>query len=608
MSYSIGSTPPHIGPRSAIEQFGTEERGKTIFNLQVVLRVLAFLRPYPVQMSVAFILMLIESGFTLLIPYLFKLTIDNYITRGDFTGLNRVAILVGLSFIGLFLASAGQRYLITWVGQRTLANLRQKLFDHIQKLSMSYHDRHIVGVTVSRVINDVAEINELISEGVITLVGDIIVLIGIVTIMFSMDFRLALLTFLVLPLMGLTTWWFSKGARVAFRETRTRVAALVGDLAEDIAGMRVIQAFVQEDAAQKRFQEINEANRDAYVNAVSLSFIFLPTIEFLGVLATAIVLWFGGMEVMQGGVTYGVLVAFLSYVSRFFQPVQELSRLFNTMQSAMAGGEQVLKLLDTPLEVSDSPDAVEMPSIQGQIELTDVSFRYQDNSAWVVQKINLLAKPGQTIALVGATGAGKSTIARLMARFYDVVEGVVRIDGIDIRSVTQNSLRRQIGLVPQDPFLLSSTIAENIRFGSPDASDESVFEAARLANLHDFISSLPEGYQTKVYEGGANLSYGQRQLISIARAILANPRILILDEATANVDTLTEALIQGATVNLLKGRTAIIIAHRLSTIQHADWIYVLEAGEVVEQGTHPKLLAQKGIYAGLYQQQFVERS
>ena len=394
---------------------------------------------------------------------------------------------------------------------------------------MAYHDRHIVGVTVSRVINDVAEINELISEGVITLTGDLIVLIGIVVIMFTLDSRLAMLTFLVLPLLALVTWWFSREARIAFRETRTRVAAMVGDLAEDIAGMRVIQAFVREGAAQERFNRINEASRDAYVSAISLSFIFLPTVEFLGMLATAIVLWFGGLAVTRGEVTYGILVAFLSYVTRFFQPVQELSRLFNTMQSAMAAGEQVLNLLDTPAEVIDLPEAAEMPPIVGKVELAGVCFRYQDDAPWVLQDVDLRADPGQTIALVGPTGAGKSTVAKLIARFYDVVEGAVCIDGVDIRSVTQGSLRAQIGLVPQDPFLLSATIAENIRFGRPGASDEEVIAAARLANLHDFIVTLPQGYQTRILEGGVNVSLGQRQLISIARAILAAPRILILD-------------------------------------------------------------------------------
>jgi ABC-type multidrug transport system fused ATPase/permease subunit len=612
MSFSIGSTTPSMGPRGAIDRFGSEEQEGALFDRRVVLRMLSYLRPYTGKMLVAFVFVLVESGLTLLIPYLFKVAIDSYITTGDLPGLNKIALLAGAAYIGLFVASVVERYLISWVGERVLANLREELFQHLQKLSMAYHDRHIVGVTVSHLINDVAEINELLSQGVITLAGDLIVLVGIIVVMFEMDARLALLTFAVLPLMGLATWWFSRGARVAFRDTRSKVAAVVGDLAEDIAGMRVIQAFAREEAAQERFSQVNAENRNAYVRALSLSFIFLPAVEFLGMLATAIVLWFGGMAVTHQAVSYGVLVAFLSYVTRFFQPIQELSRLFTTLQSAMAGGEQVLNLLDTPPDVRDQPEAMPLPPVRGHVELKEVSFRYREEAPWVLQGINLDIQPGETLALVGPTGAGKSSIAKLIARFYDVTEGSLLIDGFDIRDVTQCSLHQQVGLVPQDPFLFSTTMAENIRFGRPDATQEEVEYAARLAHAHEFIQALPKGYETRVLEGGVNVSVGQRQLLSIARAILANPRILILDEATANVDTLTEVLIQKAIANLLSGRTAVVIAHRLSTVHQADRICVIDHGQIVEQGTQEALIEQGGLYARLYAQQFtsgsVERS
>jgi ABC-type multidrug transport system fused ATPase/permease subunit len=380
---------------------------------------------------------------------------------------------------------------------------------------------------------------------------------------------------------------------------------VVGDLAEDLSGMRVIQAFAQEDTSRERFDDVNRANRDANIAAMSLSFVFLPTVEFLGMLATGIVLWFGGMAVAADELTLGVVVAFLAYVSRFFEPVQELSRLYTTMQAAMAGGERVLALLDTEPEVRDAPDAIEMPVISGQVELRDVSFSYRGDTR-VLHDVNLHVTPGQTVALVGPTGAGKTSIANIIARFYEVSEGAVEIDGIDVRSVTQRSLRRQMGLVPQDPFLFSGTIAGNVRFGRPAASDAEVEEAARMANAHEFILALPDGYDTEILEGGVNLSVGQRQLICIARAVLADPRILILDEATASVDTITEMLIQDALQRLLAGRTAVVIAHRLSTIQHADQICVVEAGRIVERGRHDELLARGGLYRDLYDRQFVD--
>jgi len=606
LSFTIGSGGLGLGPRSALQDFGSPQREGSFYNPKVVSRMLAYLRPHRWRMLAAFALTLLQSGLTLVSPYLTKVAIDQYIIPKNIQGLISVSLLIAGSFVALYFVSAAQGYLLTWVGQHVLATLRSHLFAHLQRLQVGYHDRRFVGVTVSRVINDVAEINELLSQGVITLFGDLVVLIGIVVIMIGMSPKLALLTFTVLPLMFFATWLFSRQARQAFRETRSRVAAVVGDLAEDISGMRAIQAFTQEKAAQERFERVNKENRNAYINAMSLSFIFLPAIDFLGMLATVIVLWFGGHFVMDGEVTLGVMVAFLSYVTRFFQPIQELSRMYTTFQSAMAGGEQVINLLDTPVEIQDLPGARELTRVNGKISLEHVTFRYRPDSPVVLHDISLTFPAGKTTALVGPTGAGKTTIASLVARFYDVTEGAVLIDDIDIRTVTQASLRKFVRVISQDPFLFSRSIADNIRYGKPEASKEEVERAAREANAHEWISSLPEGYQTRIMEGGVNVSQGQRQLLSIARALLTDPRMLILDEATANIDTVTEALIQEALARLLKNRTAIVIAHRLSTVRNADWVYVLDQGRVVEQGSHDKLITLNGLYASLYERQFMD--
>ncbi|CAN5551353.1 ABC transporter ATP-binding protein [soil metagenome] len=604
MAFSIGSSGANMGPRGALERFSGDVEGRA-FDPHVVRRMLAYLRPHWQRMIIATILMLVATVLTLLTPYLIKVAIDRYITQGDSAGLSRLALWISAAFIGTYVTTVSQSYLLSWVGQRVLATMRSQLFHHLQKLSLGYHDRHIIGVTVSRVINDVAEINELISEGFINIVGDVLLLGGTIIVMFSMSPTLALYTFTVLPLMVLTTWLFARHARVAFRQTRAKIAAVVGDLAENISGMRVIQAFAQEDASQERFDQVNRANRDAAVGAMSLSFIFLPTVDFLGMLATAIVLWFGGVAVLHGQLTVGIMVAFLAYVTRFFQPIQDMSQLYTTMQSAMAGGERILELLDTQPAVADPADGKEMGPIQGRIELRDVDFLYRTDTP-VLRDINLVIEPGQTLALVGPTGAGKTSIANLIARFYDVTGGAVLIDDVDVRTVTQNSLRRQMGLVPQDPFLFPGTIRDNIRFGDPTAPDSAVEAAAGSANAHEFIVALPQGYDTPIMEGSANISVGQRQLICIARAVLADPRILILDEATASVDTVTEVLIQEALDRLLEGRTSIVIAHRLSTIRKADQICVVQQGQIIERGSHTQLVAANGLYAQLYARQFVE--
>lgn len=603
MGFSVGGSAASGGPGWVLRQLGSkDERGK--ISGRVLLRLMQFVRPYWLQMCLAALCMLITSGASLLSPYLTKVAIDENIASGDVGGLIVTSLLLGGALTAVYLASAAQTYILSWVGQKVLTTLRGALFRHLQRLSVAYHDRHIIGVTISRVISDVAVINDLLSSGLISLLGDSILLVGTIVVMVQMKPLLALFAFSVLPPMVLATALFSRRARVAYRETREAIGAVIGDLAENISGMRVIQAFAQEGMTQDRFEAVNRQNRDALIGAISLSFVFLPVVDVLSVLATCIVLLAGGVMVARGALTIGVIVAFLGYVSRFFNPIRELSQIYTTLQAATAGGERVLELLDTEPNVQDSPDAKELPLVEGRIDLCDVSFAYEEGED-VLHCINLTIEPGETIALVGPTGAGKTSIASLVGRFYEVVDGAVSVDDHDLRNVTVESLHRQMGLVPQDPFLFSGSITDNIRFGRPDAGDEEIVAASELANADAFIRNLPEGYDTRILEGGVNLSVGQRQLLCIARALLVEPRILILDEATSSVDTVTEALIQEALERLLSGRTAIVIAHRLSTVRNADRIYVVDGGEIVEQGDHEELLARGGLYRDLYERQFI---
>lgn len=577
------------------------------FDAHTTRQLFSFVRPYGRSLLLALFFMLSSSAAAIAGPYIVKIALDNGIARSDL-GVLRNAVLV-------YLAVAAAQWLSTYfrvtimasVGQGVIYDFRSRLFAHLQKLSLSFFNHYSVGRIISRVMNDVNVLREFITWSMLGIARDLFTIIGIFFTMLIMNARLSLIAFVVIPLMFAVTAYFKRFARENYRATRTAISWVNSVLAENINGVRVVQSFSREDHNFTNFREVvNRNNLDTNIKAARLSSKFFPAIDFLGTVATALVVWLGGAAVLGDEVTPGVLVAFVMYISRFFEPVRDLSQRYDSFQTTMASSERIFTLLNAPVEIQDAPDALPLATIEGRVEFEDVSFHYSDDDTPVLQDIDLNVQAGETVALVGQTGAGKSTLVKLIARFHDVTTGTLRIDGADVRSVTQNSLRSQMGIVLQDPFLFSGTIMENIRFGRLDAADEEVREAARALGADEFIQALRLGYDTPVEEGGVMLSVGQRQLISFARALLANPRILILDEATSSVDTQTERIIQSALARLLHGRTSFVIAHRLSTIVNADRILVIQDGRIVEEGRHSELLARRGEYYRLYSMRFEE--
>lgn len=581
-----------MGPVVAADQKATKQ-------LSTVQRFLGYLHPYRREIPVALLLILIGATTQAIGPFFLGWSIDNLIAQDNLQGLVQMLIFLGLIYLTGMWAIRGQILRVGFIMQRVLAQLRQDIFTKIQSLPLSFFDQSEAGDLMSRLLNDVNTVNQAFGQTVAQMLGNLFSLVGIVIAMLAINLQLGLLSNLAVPLMIFTTGLFARWARARFRVTRQTIGELSARLEEDIGSVREAQAFNRIQLNIEEFSQLNAANRDANVQAVAITAAFLPSIDFLNTLATAGVLAYGGYLAVTGAATVGVVTAFLLYVQQFFRPIQILSQFYTQAQSAFAGLERIFLLLDEPVNLQDAPNAAEMPPVQGNVVFDNVTFGYTANQQ-VLNHVNLHAQPGQMIALVGPTGAGKSSIINLILRFYDVTGGAVKIDGIDVRSVTQASLRRQIGIVLQDNLLFSGTVAENIAFGVPQTTQVNIETAAQAANVHEFITSLPQGYSTQLGERGAPLSQGQRQLISIARAVLINPRILILDEATSSIDTRTEALVQAAIARLLLGRTSFVIAHRLSTVTQADQVLVIQQGAIVEQGTHAELMTQQGVYANLY--------
>ncbi|MDF2388272.1 ABC transporter ATP-binding protein [Nostoc ellipsosporum NOK] len=568
-------------------------------QLSTLRRFLQYLRPYGKEIPIALTLVVIGASSQAIGPFLIGWSVDHMIAQGNLPGLLLILGLLAVIYSIAVWATRGQIIRVGWIMQRLLAQLRQDIFTKIQSLPLSFFDRSEAGDLMSRLLNDVNTVNQAFGQTIAQMLGNLLSLVGIVIAMLSINLRLGLLSNLVVPLMILTASIFTRWARAKFRVTRQTIGELSAKLEEDIGSVREAQAFNRVQINIEQFNILNAANRDANVEAVAITAAFLPSIDFLNTLATAGVLAYGGYLAVTGEATVGVVTSFLLYVQQFFRPIQILSQFYTQAQSAFAGLERIFLLLDEPSQLNDAPDAVEMPPIQGEVRFENVTFGYNPQRL-VLKGVNLHATPGQMVALVGPTGSGKTTIINLILRFYDVSGGAVKIDDIDVRSVTQASLRHQIGIVLQDNILFSGTVAENIAFGAPYATQAEIEAAAQMANVHEFITSLPQGYTTVLGERGAPLSQGQRQLISIARAVLINPRILILDEATSSIDTRTEALVQTAIARLLQNRTSFVIAHRLSTVTQADQVLVIQLGQIVEQGTHAELIAQQGVYANLY--------
>jgi len=590
---------------------------------QVFRRLIAYFGPFKARLALFTLTLILGTLAGLLTPYLIGVAVDQFIEPSgvempawlrplvgtDVTrlvGLTRVMLVLLGTYLVSWVASVVQFRLMVRVSQRVLLTMRTQIFDRIQSLSLSFFDRHEAGDLMSRLVNDTQVINDVFGPGITRLLRMLLGMVGIVISMVTLNWRLSLAAYAVLPLVVVVTIIFSRRARTAYRRTRQTVGAVSAELQENIAGVREVQAFVREEETAQEFRGVNLRNRWANVTAETIMAAFVPLLDLLSVVATAVVVGYGGYLVLGFTpplVSVGVIVSFVNYVRRFYDPIRELANLFGQFQSALAGAERTFEILDTEPDVVDKADAVELPPAEGRVVFDNVVFSYVEGEP-VLDGVNIDIEPGQIVAVVGKTGAGKTTIVNLLMRFYDVAGGAVRVDGYDVRDVKIASLRRQIGIVLQDTFLFSGSVMENIRYGRLDATDGEVVEAAKVANAHQFIERLPQGYDTEVGERGATLSQGNRQLLAIARAILQNPRILILDEATSSVDTRTERLIQRALGELLAARTSVVIAHRLSTIRKADQIVVLDKGHIVERGNHESLMATKGAYYDLYMSQF----
>jgi len=594
------------------------------YDGRLMRRLLTYLRPYKWHVVVALAAIILKSGLDVLGPFLTKIAIDKYLAKspnshswiGDrlsdapLVGIGQIGGLYVGILIFTFTLEFIQTYLMQWTGQKVMFDLRSQIFRHLQHMHVAFFDKNPVGRLVTRVTTDVDALNEMFTAGVVSIFEDVFVLAGIIAIMMRMNWKLALITFAVLPLIIYATLIFRDKVRDSYRRIRTAIARINSFLQEAVSGMLVLQLFNREKRAFNKFSDINASHMEAFKDAIMAYSVYYPVVEILSAIAIASIIWFGGNDVIRGVASIGVLVAFMQYAQRFFRPIQDLSEKYNILQSAMAAGERVFKLLDTKIEVT-SPEVTKQPKGPGRIEFDHVWFAYNPTQAgepdWVLRDVNFALEPGETIAVVGHTGAGKTTLISLLMRFYDVQHGAVRIDGVDIKEMDLDELRGRFGVVLQDPFLFSGTVEGNIRLGTARIQDADVEQAAEDVNLGDFIRKLPGGFKEEVRERGSTLSTGQKQLISFARALAHNPKILILDEATSSVDTETEFRVRDALNRMVEGRTALIIAHRLSTIQRADKIIVMHKGQVREMGTHQQLLAQRGIYYKLYQLQYKDQ-
>jgi ATP-binding cassette subfamily B multidrug efflux pump len=591
-----------------IDEEGTPRRHS---DRVLLARLLRYLAPYLRDTIILLVIILLGVGISLTIPYLSQIAIDQYLLTITLlpdqrvAGLTMILSLLGAVYLANYLVQYARTYLTARIGRSVEYDLRMALFTHLQALSLSYFDRREIGRIMSRVTNDVDHITELLTAGVVTAVADTVTLIGVIALMLYINLPLALTAFSILPIMILFVWRFGRKARAAYRRTRRTISSVTSQIEESVSGMREIQAYAKEKASMQDFERVNVQDREANISAARIESVFFPAVEVFSALSLTLILYAGGVQSLDApfAVSWGVLYAFIQYLNRFFFPLRDLSMFYNNIQSAMSGAERIFDLLDTPIDIAEPTTPQTLPPLQGALTFEHVTFSYRDDTP-VLHQIDLAIQPNEQIAVVGPTGAGKTTLINLIYRFYDPQKGRILVDDLDLRNISVSALRRQMAIVLQDPFLFATTIKENIRYGRPQASDDAIIEIAKAIGAHDFIMGLPDAYDTDVRERGSRLSMGQRQLISFARALLADPRILILDEATSSVDTYTEQLIQQALVTLQQGRTTVVIAHRLSTVRAADRIIVLDHGSIVEQGSHHQLMASQGLYSRLYHQQF----